>query len=182
MKHWSQELYLKAWNYASNAHNGQYLPGSDLPYINHIATVTMEVIAAIIRDKDVKDPDLAVQCALLHDVIEDTPVSFEDLKRQFGHQVAQGVLALSKDPSLPKNGAQMQDSLARIRSQPQEIWMVKLADRVANLQSPPRHWPISKLTNYHAQAIEILETLASASDTLSHRLAAKIRQYRQYLK
>lgn len=180
MKHWSQELYLKAWNYASNAHNEQYLPGSDLPYINHIATVAMEVISAITRDKEVENPNLAVQCALLHDVIEDTPISFEDLKQQFGQEVAQGVLALSKDPSLPKTGTQMQDSLTRIRSQPQEIWMVKLADRVANLQPPPRHWPISKIANYHAQAIQILETLSSASETLSQRLTTKIRQYRQY--
>jgi (p)ppGpp synthase/HD superfamily hydrolase len=181
MKYWSQELYLKAWNYASIAHNGQCLPGCDLPYITHIATVAMEVIAAITRDEGVENPDLAIQCALLHDVIEDTSVSFEDLKRQFGQKVAQGVMALSKNPCLAKNGAQMHDSLARIRQQPQEIWMVKLADRVANLQPPPKHWPISKIANYHAQAIEILETLASASKTLSHRLETKIQHYRQYL-
>lgn len=39
---------------------------------------------------------------------------------------------------------QMQDSLRRIKSQPREVWMVKMADRITNLQPPPGHWSEEK--------------------------------------
>ena len=44
---WSQDNYIKAWNYASSVHNGQLIPGTDIPYINHIGLVAMEAMAAI---------------------------------------------------------------------------------------------------------------------------------------
>ena len=76
MNIWNQEKYIKAWNFASIVHNGQTLPGTDLPYINHIGNVAMEAMAAIANDTRINNPDLLVQCALLHDVIEDTkPIS-----------------------------------------------------------------------------------------------------------
>ncbi len=80
MKFWSQDLYLKAWNFASNAHKDQKLPGSDIPYINHIGSVAMEVMAAIAQSSSVANPDLAVQCALLHDTVEDTRTTYEQVK------------------------------------------------------------------------------------------------------
>jgi (p)ppGpp synthase/HD superfamily hydrolase len=67
---WSQEKYITALRYAAAAHNGQKLPGTDLPYLVHVTMVAMEVIAALARE-DGLSGDLAVQCALLHDVIED---------------------------------------------------------------------------------------------------------------
>ncbi|MCP4410267.1 MAG: bifunctional (p)ppGpp synthetase/guanosine-3',5'-bis(diphosphate) 3'-pyrophosphohydrolase [Gammaproteobacteria bacterium] len=180
MKHWSQDLYLKAWNYACRAHNGQNMPGSELPYINHVGAVAMEILGTISRDETIEDPDLALQCALLHDVIEDTSIDVEEIKWQFGEAVAQGVLALSKNPDLPDKEQQMQDSLIRIKSQPREVWMVKLADRITNLQAPPRYWPIRKVAQYHAQAALILETLGSASKPLSDRLHTRLKEYRRF--
>jgi len=44
---WSQDNYIKAWNYASNAHNGQFVPGGNLPYINHVGLVAMETMTAV---------------------------------------------------------------------------------------------------------------------------------------
>ena len=46
---------------------------------------------------------LAVQCALLHDTIEDTAVTFEEIVDRFGREVAEGVLSLTKDKTLPKS-------------------------------------------------------------------------------
>jgi len=80
----------------------------------------------------------------LHDTIEDTQVSYENLCEQFGTAVANGVRALSKDENLPTKHDQMMDSLARIRQQGVEIWMVKLADRVTNLYAPPFYWTQEK--------------------------------------
>ena len=75
---WSQEKYIKALKFAAEAHNGQTVPGSDLPYIVHVTMVAMEVIAALAHE-DGMDGDLVVQCALLHDAIEDAGISRDDL-------------------------------------------------------------------------------------------------------
>ena len=72
---WSQASYLKAYRFAAEAHKGQLFPGTDLPYLMHISFVSMEIIAGLGAEKN-HDGDLAIQCALLHDVIEDTDVTF----------------------------------------------------------------------------------------------------------
>jgi (p)ppGpp synthase/HD superfamily hydrolase len=119
---------------------------------------------------------LAVQCALLHDVIEDTEVTYQHVVDTFGSAVADGVLALSKDKNLEKM-AQMEDSLRRIRQQPLEVWMVKLADRITNLQLPfPSYWDKEKIATYRREAITIHKALKDASPYLAHRLQMMISQ------
>lgn len=140
--------------------------------------VFMELIAAL----EVENPahgDLAMQCALLHDVLEDTETSYQEVEQQFGKAVADGVSALSKDKSLPRE-LQMDDNLARIRMQPKEVWMVKLADRITNLAPPPEFWTQEKCRHYHQDALIIHEALKDASTTLGNRLLEKIEDYRQY--
>ena len=176
----NQDKYIKAWNYASKAHNGQLVPSSDIPYIHHIGLVAVESIAAI-ANGGVDNPDLLVQCALLHDSIEDTATTFDDIKSEFGVAVADGVLALSKNSELPKS-ERMIDSLARIRLQPKEIWMVKLCDRITNLQPPPAKWDKSKIRNYRDEAIVIMITLGEASPFLAERLETKVSGYGQWIK
>ncbi len=173
---WSQDRYLAAYHFAARAHQGQIYPGTELPYSIHLAFVSMEVIAAL-RDEPGRDGDLAVQCALLHDVIEDTPVGYAEIAAAFGTPVADGVLALTKDESLP-HAAQMADSLRRIRRQPPEVWMVKLADRISNLQPPPAYWTAEKVARYRDEAAQIYAALAEASPSLAARLHAKIAGYR----
>ena len=112
-QHWSQDRYIEAYWFAVGAHRNQTVPGTDLPYIVHPTLVSMEVIAALDMEPG-RDEDLAVQCALLHDVIEDGEVSYEKIKSDFEEPVANGVLALSKDESLAKD-LQLKDSLMRIR-------------------------------------------------------------------
>jgi len=179
MKNWNQDKYIKAWNYASKAHNGQLVPGSDIAYINHIGLVAMEAMAAI-ANGGVGNPDLLVQCALLHDSIEDTETTYDDIKSEFGVDVADGVMALSKNSELPKP-ERMTDSLARIRLQPKEIWMVKLSDRITNLQPPPKHWEKSKILNYRDEAILILEKLGESNEFLAERLESKISDYEKWI-
>jgi len=178
---WDQDKFIKAWNFASHVHNGQLVPGTDIPYINHVGIVAMEVMAVIVRNKNIENPDLLVQCALLHDVIEDTSNSYEIIKDKFGVEVADGVLALSKDKIFPSKVEQMKDSIERIRKQPKEVWMVKLSDRITNLQSPPKHWDKEKIKNYRNEAILILEKLGEANLYLAERLKKKITKYGQYL-
>ena len=142
---WSQDNYIKAYRFAAHAHEGQLYPGTEISYIMHLSFVSMEIIGALSIEQC--NGDLAVQCAILHDTIEDTDVTFEQLESEFGLSVADGVWALTKDNNLPKH-LQMSDSLQRIKEQPLEIWMVKLADRITNLQAPPHYWKQDKIIQY----------------------------------
>ncbi len=178
---WDQDQFLKAWNFASSIHNGQTLPGSDIPYINHIGLVAMEAMAAITDNNDIQFPDRLVICALLHDAIEDTDTSYEHLSSEFGADVADGVLALTKQKTLSSKKEQMEDSVKRIKQQPREIWMVKLCDRITNLQPPPTHWDKQKIDKYREEARFILEQLGEANQFLANRLKFKIEGYAQYL-
>ena len=172
---WSQDLYIKAYLFAARAHRGHAVPGTDLPYVTHVSLVSMEVLAALSVERG-RDEDLALQCALLHDVLEDTSVTDAQVREEFGRAVADAVRALSKDPNIPKH-LQMGDSLRRIKQQPREVWMVKLADRITNLQPPPSHWIEARIARYRDEAIEIHRALGEASEVLSARLLLKIEEY-----
>jgi (p)ppGpp synthase/HD superfamily hydrolase len=177
---WDQDTYLVAWNFVSAIHNGQTVPGSDIPYINHLGLVTMEAIAAIGNEK-VNKPNLLILSALLHDSMEDTSIEYQDIKNLFGIDIADAVLSLTKDKELPSKDEQMLDSIIRIKKQPLEVWMVKLCDRITNLQAPPKHWHKEKIAQYQSEARLILDHLGKASPFLAKRLMTKINNYDQYL-
>ena len=178
MNEWTQEGYLKTLRFAAEVHGPQTVPGTGLPYLLHICLVSMEVIAAL-QTESAHNQELAVQCALLHDVLEDTQTTVDQLRAEFGSAVANGVSALSKDKALPKD-QQLEDSLQRIREQPTEIWMVKMADRITNLQPPPAHWSREKASGYRHEAILIHRKLKDASPALAARLSQKIEAYRAF--
>lgn len=184
MSLWSPDAWLAAWRFASDAHLGQMVPGSELPYVVHVGAVAMEVASAISRraqlGQPVAAPDLAIQAALLHDVVEDTGVTLAQIDARFGPAVAAGVAALTKDPAAGDKPAQMRDSLDRIRAQPPEIWMVKLGDRITNLQPPPKHWKLDKIRRYREEARLIQSRLGEACSVLGTRIEAKIDSYGQY--
>ena len=172
------DLYQKTINFAANAHKDQKMPGNNFPYVVHLSTVCMEVITCCLTDINL-DIIFAMQVALLHDTIEDTETSYEDIKDNFGDNIAQGVLALTKNKNIAKE-IRMQDSLDRIITQPKEVWIVKMADRITNLQEPPKEWSIEKIKNYHNEAILIYKTLNKANTTIGDRLILKIENYRKY--
>jgi (p)ppGpp synthase/HD superfamily hydrolase len=71
----------------------------------------------------------------------------------------------------------MTDSLNRINKLQKEVGLVKLADRITNLQSPPNHWSNEKIKNYCKEAKLILNTLTNKNEYLSKRLKLKIDEY-----
>ena len=173
------DRYHATWRFAAEAHQGQTYPGGGgLPYALHLSSVAAEVIASIAVEP-FAGADLAVTCALLHDTVEDTAVTREQVAERFGEDVAAGVSALSKSPELPKAEA-MADSLSRIQACPRAVWRVKLADRICNLQAPPHYWSEEKRRRYRAEAETILAALGPASPYLAARLAQKIRDYARY--
>ena len=171
------DRYVAALRFAAIKHDGQRMAGSEFPYLVHVASVACEVIAAL---EPGLDADLAVQCALLHDTLEDTATTYAELVAQFGTPVADGVLALSKiDDAIPKE-LRMADSLRRIRLQAREIWIVKLGDRITNLAPPPEKWSSEKRRAYQAEAVDIVDALGEASPLMNARIRARIAAYSAY--
>ena len=170
-----QLSWLDAWRFAAEAHNSQRMPDSDLPYLHHLGRVAFIVSGAHLSEP-IADINLAMICAILHDCIEDQGVAHSELAERFGGEVADGVLALSKNPQLPKAEA-MADSLERIKKQSSSVWCVKLADRIANLQIPPAHWSAQKCSAYRAEAQQILASLGGANRALASWLSSSIQAY-----
>ncbi|MFI5299657.1 MAG: RelA/SpoT family protein [Polyangiales bacterium] len=126
------DLLRKAYAYAERAHDGQKRKSGD-PYFIHPASV-----AGVITELRL---DMASICAgLLHDVVEDTTVSIDDLEREFGREIAylvDGVTKLgnltfqSKEDKQAENFRKMVVAMARdIR-----VLLVKLCDRLDNMRT-----------------------------------------------
>lgn len=175
-----QTLYQHALAFAAAKHaaSGQKVKGTDLPYIVHVCNVAMEILIAAPQSGDFNLP-LAIQAALLHDTVEDTDTKIEEIAQLFGHGIAEGVLALTKDESLPGD-EQIGDSVQRIKKQPKEIWSVKLADRITNLQPPPAQWSNEKIQSYINDSYMILSELKEGNVYLANRLSEKIKEYALY--
>jgi guanosine-3',5'-bis(diphosphate) 3'-pyrophosphohydrolase len=182
---WSPDVFAKAWNFATLKHHGQTysspLKGVSFDYINHVGIVAVETIWALTAAAPGSNADLAIQCALLHDVIEDTSGTYEDILEQFGKDVADGVQALTKDDRITDKIEKMAECLVRICAQPAEIWMVKMADRIVNLSPPPFSWTCEKIASYRQEAIQIYDALHTANPVQAARLWGKIEQFGSFL-
>ncbi|RAJ76748.1 guanosine-3',5'-bis(diphosphate) 3'-pyrophosphohydrolase [Chitinophaga dinghuensis] len=176
-----QSVYQETILFAAEKHTAlqQTIPGTNLPYVIHLSNVAMEILTAAHFSPHF-DTAFAVQVALLHDILEDTQTSAQELQSRFGEGVTAAVQALTKNDQLPK-AQKMEDSLHRIQQQPKEVWAVKLADRITNLQRPPAHWSTEKKQAYLHEADSILQALAGANTYLENRLRKKMEEYQQYI-
>lgn len=175
-----QTIYQKTIKFAAKKHTdqNQVIPGTNLPYVVHLSNVAMEVILASQETKEF-DTAFAIQVALLHDILEDTETTFEEIVSEFDKKIAHAVLALTKNAEISKE-KRMTDSLTRIRKLPKEVWAVKLADRITNLQVPPDNWSLEKIQEYQKQAVQILDSLKGGNIYLEKRLSERIQNYLQY--
>jgi guanosine-3',5'-bis(diphosphate) 3'-pyrophosphohydrolase len=176
-----QSYYQKALKFAAQKHaaQNQMLPGTNLPYVVHLSNVAMEILMAAQNSTEF-NAVFAVQVALLHDTIEDTSTTPDEIAEVFDPSIAAAVSALTKNDTLPKN-EKMSDSLTRIKKLEKEVWAVKLADRITNLQQPPSHWDDQKIKGYKKEALTILENLRGGNTYLEKRLEAKISEYEKYI-
>ncbi len=176
---WNRELYLKAARFACEAHAEQRIKDSPANYSLHLSSVCMETLAAWHEMPDF-DIDLALQVAWLHDTLEDTAATEDAIRADFGDAVLDCVRALTKDESLPHE-KRMPDVLERLASVLREASIVKLADRVTNLQKPPSSWTKAKRAQYLEEARTIRDSIGGMHPILGSRLDLRIEQYAQYL-
>jgi len=127
-------LVLDACAFATRMHVGQQRKYTGEPYVLHCLEVARLVA-------EIGGTTTMVTAALLHDVVEDTEASIEDVRELFGEEIAQGVAWLS-DVSQPDDGNRAvrkaidRDHLARA---PAEMKTVKLADVISNTRSIVDH-------------------------------------------
>lgn len=177
----TQELYQKAIKYAGEKHSNQKVPGTNSNYLVHLSNVAMEVFMAYNFSVSF-DLNFAIQLAILHDTIEDTDANFDEIREQFGEAIAIAVQALTKDCKIPLKQERMTDSLIRINKLQKEVGLVKIADRITNLQTPPAHWNSNKITAYYKEAQLISGVLSNKNEYLNNRLELKITEYKKHLK
>jgi guanosine-3',5'-bis(diphosphate) 3'-pyrophosphohydrolase len=174
-----QTLYQEAIRFAAEKHRSQKVKGTRNPYVVHLSNVAMELFTANLHTPGFDLP-FAVQVALLHDTIEDTSATLAELEKTFGRDIADAVWALTKNPRL-LDDYRLTDSLAKIRQCRKEVWAVKLADRITNLQPPPKNWSRTHIREYLDDSIQILEALRGSNKFLEERLAGKIKEYDKYV-
>lgn len=137
LDHENLASFVKALAFASRKHSQQRRKDVDAsPYINHpIALVSILAVEAGINDCD------TLCAALLHDTIEDTDTSVEELVETFGAPVASLVQELTDDKRLPKAERKLLQ-VEHAEHLSSKACSVKLADKIANLRevadSPPR--------------------------------------------
>ena len=176
-----QSIYQETIRFAAAKHAeiNQTIPGTNLPYVVHLSNVAMEIMIAAQHSAEF-NLDFALKVALLHDTVEDTNATLEEISQGFGNDIALAVLALTKNDHLPKTD-RMNDSIQRIKRLQKEVWAVKLADRITNLQVAPAHWETAKKTAYREEAIFLLKELKGGNSYLENRLKDKIESYKVYI-
>jgi (p)ppGpp synthase/HD superfamily hydrolase len=138
---------MRAADYAARQHMTQRRKGERAePYINHLT----EVAALLAETTDGSDPVL-VMGGLLHDTLEDTDATYEDLANQFGEEVAALVAEVTDDKSLPK-AERKRLQIEKTPDKSRRAKLLKIADKTSNLraliQSPPGKWTDERLRDY----------------------------------
>ena len=172
---WNKEKIYETVIYAMKVHKNLSMKGNnEIPFAGHFVNVMLNAIN-FIEGEDV-DRTLIIQLALLHDSIEDAGLSYDEIMLNFGKTVADGVLALSRDENLPHD-KQIADCVERIKLQPKEVAIVKMADRLFNIRARAKAWTKEKQDKYKIEAQFICDELGYCSLNLKKALQQAIDVY-----
>jgi (p)ppGpp synthase/HD superfamily hydrolase len=151
------EAVARAVRFATAWHGDQRRP-TGVPYLEHL----LEALEILMRGAQERDEDVLC-AAVLHDVLEDTRCTTEDLVDQFGTRVAHLVGWVTKPEARPDEDkdAVKEDYLRELRRAPRDAVLVKLADRASNVQTL-RNLPLDKQLSYYAQTVTYIVPLAAA--------------------
>lgn len=144
------------------------------PYIIH----PIGVADSILTLGEVNDPDILI-AALLHDTVEDTKTSFEEIREAFGPEVEGYVRELTDDKSLPKE-VRKQLQIENASHKSDGAATVKLADKLYNLtdlgRNPPADWPKERVDAYFAWAKKVVDNLPPVNPALKEAVDQTIAQ------
>ena len=146
----------RAFDFAARKHARQRRLGkNEEPYLNHLA----EVAKLLAEATDGGDTELVV-AGLLHDTIEDTDATHGEISGHFGPTVADLVLEVSDDCSLPLADRKLLQIETAARKSPRAK-MLKLADKTSNVRSivrdPPKIWPHDERREYVMWSAQVVD-------------------------
>jgi (p)ppGpp synthase/HD superfamily hydrolase len=173
-------LVSEAAEFAAHRHNGMQRKGrSNEPYINHLAEVANLLAAAT----DGSDAEL-VAAGWLHDAVEDTGVTREELAARFGERVAALVVEVTDNMSLPKQ----QRRQKQIEDAPHKspgAKMIKIADKISNTRvrmvSSPSREERDDLADYVAWGEKVVAGCRGVSPVLDAKFDEAIKAARSVL-
>jgi len=156
---------LAAAQFAAEKHAGQKRKGAaQEPYVNHV----IEVARLVADSSSTLDTELIMAC-FLHDVVEDTEVTPQEVALRFGSDVASLVAEVTDDKSLPREARKA----LQITSAPKKslrAQALKLADKISNLRSilasPPADWTLERRRQYFDWARQVIDGLSSPNPLL----------------
>jgi len=156
---------LQAARFAAEKHAAQRRKGATAePYVNHLLEVA-ELVSGAISESN---PNLVI-AALLHDTVEDVGVTREDLVQRFGPEVADLVMEVTDDKSLPKD----ERKRLQIEHAPKlsvGAQTIKLADKISNLRailiSPPVSWSSERQKQYFEWAKQVVDAMPQPNPIL----------------
>lgn len=159
------KLIIRAASFAADKHRNQRRKDADAsPYINH----PLGLARVLTEDGGVTDP--ATLCAaLLHDTIEDTDTTAEELDREFGAEICSLVLEVTDDKTLPKTERKLAqiEHAAHISDKAKRV---KLADKICNLRdvatTPPKNWTLERRQDYFSWAKAVIDNLRGVDPRL----------------
>ena len=158
-------LLVDAVAFAAYKHRRQRRKDKEAsPYINHPIALARVLSVEV----GLSDPVL-LAAAVLHDTLEDTETTFEELKERFGAQVASIVLEVTDDKTLPKK-ERKRLQIRHAAHLSRRAKLVKLADKICNIRdvaaSPPESWPLRRRRQYFDWAKEVVDRVRGTSRKL----------------
>ena len=156
---------LQAALFAAEKHKNQRRKDAEAsPYINHpIALANVLATEGGVTDGEV------LCAALLHDTIEDTETTADELRQAFGEKVTAIVLEVTDDKSLPKE-KRKQLQIEHARHASSQAKLVKLADKICNLRdilaSPPADWSGDRKRAYFEWSGQVVDGLRDTHPVL----------------
>ena len=166
---------FKALSFAAYAHRAQTRKGSGEPYVNHLIEVA-RLLADVARVDDVD----VLRAAVLHDVVEDTEVTADDVERTFGARVRVLVDAVTDDNRLPK-AERKRLQIEHMRHAPDDVRLIKLADHCSNVATLPESWPTARQTEYLDWSERVVAACAGASAELEREHSERLEAARAAL-
>jgi len=140
-------LVLRALEFAARKHRDQRRKDAEAsPYINH----PIALANVLCNEGDVADP-ITIAAAILHDTLEDTDTTCEELEQAFGPRIAQIVAEVTDDKRLPKE-VRKRLQVEHAAGLSTEAKLVKLVDKICNVRDvanhPPAHWSLDRRREY----------------------------------
>ena len=158
-------IILKATEFAADKHRGQTRKDeASTPYINHPVAVA-HLLSHFAGIQDVQ----VIVAALLHDTVEDTDTTVDDLEEEFGREVRDIVIEVTDDKSLPST-RRKQLQIEHAAGLSHAARLVKLADKICNLQDillrPPVNWSLERKREYFEWAKAVIDQLRGTNAKL----------------